>query len=348
MSRLSSKPMIATMLWAAGALLSPTNPDEIRQLELRVLGAAQRGDIPEAQALLLQVPANAFPAQKAAWRQCMLERFDRKGEADIKDAPFTAAVLAAYRTYWEKALVSPRAIDDPEKELTSRLAQLSGDPASDPTTMEATISERMAAEGYTGLFGRTLPLLEFMAWRTKETVRHKIDLPEGPQSIDVFFLDDFASMGWTHYATCGRSASGGWTKPEGIYSIRGWQGDLEGESFRVSLLAHEAQHHFDRRYADVIESWELEYRAKLVEIILAEESLSHRLNHFSSGIGDEKSSPHAYANNRVIGGLLSRTNARNAGELGSLRAEELASVARKLLEESTQRLDWALSAKGSP
>ena len=332
-------------IFLVGALAADPSVEAIRQLEMRALGAAQRASIPDAQALLRQIPAAT--EKNAEWRQCMFDRFDGKVDLEAGLPPFTAAVLRDYRLYWEAAFVDAESRDTQEAQLLARLQSLTGAPYPTLDDLEPLVAQRMANEGYHGLFGRTLPLLEFMAWKTVDETHYEVPLPSGNEPIAVFFLDDFASRGWTHYATCGRSASGGWTKPEGVYSIRGWQEDIDSENFKVSLLGHEAQHHYDLRYADVVEQWELEYRAKLAELYLSETTLADLIDRFANGRSDSKESPHGYGNGIVIGGLLMKTGARSAETLKQRPVPEIKTAARALLRESTERLDRALAAKTS-
>ncbi|MGI8706028.1 MAG: hypothetical protein ACR2JJ_09605, partial [Sphingomicrobium sp.] len=105
--------------------------------------------------------------------------------------------------------------------------------------VEAKLRERLKAGGHHVLMGRTPPLLEFMVWSSETSDVHQVALPEGSHSIEVKILDDFASLGWSAYATCDRSFTGGWVKPDAIYAVRpGWK-DLTAENFQVSFLAHE-------------------------------------------------------------------------------------------------------------
>ncbi len=94
-----------------------------------------------------------------------------------------------------------------------------------------------------------------------------MELPEGTQDYAVKFLDGFIMKSWLDYISFGETGTGGWSNGDGlIHCVRAaW--DLESEDFQVSLLKHEAQHAMDQvRYKDITNK-ELEYRAKLVELI---------------------------------------------------------------------------------
>jgi hypothetical protein len=102
------------------------------------------------------------------------------------------------------------------------------------------------------LFGVTAPLREWMAWTRQQTLQYEVLLPEGPQTTRVVILDDFVSFGWSHYATCGRRATGGWACADALYAVRPRYPSLASEEFRVTFLGHEAQHLADMARAAVV------------------------------------------------------------------------------------------------
>lgn len=69
------------------------------------------------------------------------------------------------------------------------------------------------------------------------------------------------------YLTFGRYGTGGWASPDGTINCIEQAYDFESERFLVSLLKHEAQHTLDMKNFPGITPAELEYRAKLVELI---------------------------------------------------------------------------------
>ncbi|MGH8188251.1 MAG: hypothetical protein ACREUC_16965 [Steroidobacteraceae bacterium] len=56
----------------------------------------------------------------------------------------------------------------------------------------------------------------------------------------------------------------------------------------------------DQREFPDLAPWQLEYRAKLVELALAVETRAQVLTKFSEDQGDDPASPHSYANRRVL------------------------------------------------
>ena len=139
--------------------------------------------------------------------------------------------------------------------------------------LEPAITRLIHAAGSHGLLGVTSPLRELMLWRTETETRYDVELPEGRQPVTVVFMDDFASLGWAGFATCDRHHTGGWTKPDRLYAVRSAY-DTGSENFRVSYLAHEAQHFFDNHRFPRLERQDLlEYRAKLAELAEADSTV---------------------------------------------------------------------------
>jgi hypothetical protein len=126
-------------------------------------------------------------------------------------------------------------------------------------------------------------------------------------------------------------------RPDAIYAVRpGWR-DLNGENFLVSFLAHEAQHFADRERFQNLESWELEYRAKLVELMLADTTLTRLLVAFSNSQSDDPAIPHAYANNRVLAALRKRLNLDAEAALDNVPREALRQAVDAELRADTGR-----------
>jgi len=121
-----------------------------------------------------------------------------------------------------------------------------------------------------------------------------------------------------------------------------FEGDLDSDAFRASLLGHETQHLADLSRFSELEPWELEYRAKLTELWKARDSLPALLAKFASSQSDDKNSPHTYANRRVLSVLRDRLQEQNVTstqpDLGDVPPPTLRAAAREqLIEDSSQR-----------
>jgi hypothetical protein len=155
------------------------------------------------------------------------------------------------------------------------------------------------------LGGVTAPLHEFMLWRQQTTQRETIALVDGTVDIQVTLLDGFVSLGWAAWGTCERSHTGGWATSDGIMVVApAWK--LDSEDYLVSLQAHEAQHFSDYRIYPKLASPDLEYRAKLVELALANQTQRALLEQFTAGAKRDRTLPHSFANYWVVEHLRMR------------------------------------------
>lgn len=121
------------------------------------------------------------------------------------------------------------------------------------------------------LGGRTGGYYGPYIWTTSEETTYAVELPDGIQNYTVCFLDGFLSRSWLDYLSFGAISTGGWTNENGLIHCIRDSYDLESEAFTVSLLKHEAQHTMDLSINPNLSPTELEYRAKLVELIYSKE-----------------------------------------------------------------------------
>jgi hypothetical protein len=314
---------------------SPAAKTAIREADRAILQA----DGDAALRALRAVPAAEFLGEDAAFRTCMLDRFGGRAPVSVLhgvDDPWVRDVLASYQGYWWHALAAPSQHQALEASLFERLRALLGKgaaPAADFDALEQQLGDAIEKHGYHSLRGLTPPLRELMLWQAQETRPYDVALPDGPQHVLVEVLDGFASQGWNHYGNCGRSSTGGWVGEERLFVVRSAYRSLEDETFRVSFLGHEAQHFADKRRFAGLSDWELEFRAKLVELVQADGTSAKLLARFADTQGDDAGVPHGYANGRVIAALREALGA-------DPRAAAVAQVqraARQILLEDTRR-----------
>jgi hypothetical protein len=305
--------------------------------------ALLQGDARRALQALAAVPAAQFGAKDAGNRACLFERFDRDAppalSTPIHDV-FVRRVIEAYRDHWWHALRAPAQRDALENRLFLRLRTLlapAADGARDIEALKPALNARLRAAGYHALAGdRTLPLQELMIWRRQDIRDEQVELPDGMQRVRLEVLDDFAVRGWSHYARCGLGSAAGWATTEGVFAVRPAYDDLEGEEFKVSLLGHEAQHFSDYARFPGLLPWQLEYRAKLVELWMASQTQANLLKRFSFAQSDDPDSPHTCANRRVLQALKQRLPA--GADLTKVPLPEIRAAALAALRDDSQRL----------
>lgn len=306
----------------------------------KAIGSALQADMPAARQALAKVPASEFVGSDARTRDCIFTRFapDADGSLPTDLPPVAARALGVYRAYWRAAMLQPSSRHAEEERLRRNLARLLNLPR-DTTlaNVEERLLEQLKLLDLHGLAGRTAPLRELMVWRSQTEEQRDVALPEGAHRIKVFTLDDFASFGWAAYATCDRTSTGGWVKPEGIYAVTpGWR-DMQDESYLVSFLGHETQHFADRERYGELQSWELEYRAKLAELALADTTLPKLLRAFAANQSVDAALPHSYANRAVLAALRTALKVDAEASLENVPKEEIKRAAEAALRDDSKR-----------
>ena len=303
---------------------------------------ALQGDISrDAPALYNLDPATLPPAERAR-RECLLSRFaDRRRVEPGTGDPFVDTLLDAYREYWTDSLLHRGDTVTRETRLHKKIDAARGKYAGalEKLTLDEstqTLVPILESRNLFAIAGVTLPFYELMVWRTNDTRTYDVALPERTVAVKVVLMDGFASLGWSAWATCDRSYSGGWTTRAAIYAVRQAY-DLDSEAYRVNLLVHESQHFSDYERFPKLEQPELEYRAKLAEIVRSEASTRELVARFASQGGDSRLVPHAWANAQVTADL-----GRTLGpDLATADPAALRSAAERLLRESSARLAGA-------
>lgn len=269
-----------------------------------VISLAIQGELAGSISSLRTISNEMLSPKDATARVCMLERFGApRIDSTVPDVPTAIASLVnAYQTYWHSQLMKTHNTESAQQQLIHALATLlnaNGANVSSDTDL-STITDAVVPfverHGMYALTGVTTPYAELMIWRVQGERRYPITLAEGSVDVTVAFLDDFVVSGWLHYATCGRRGTGGWAKTDKLFALKS-RYDLASESFQVSYLSHEGQHFFDFKKFPELEQPELEYRAKLAELIAAksEDYLRELLKNFASEAARDRAIAHPHA-----------------------------------------------------
>lgn len=346
----------APLFLALAAMLSTAQaqaPDESTPAATAAIAestsAILQGDSARALAALEATPAVEFQGKDADYRACMLERYHAKRPVlttATVDGAFVRDVLGDYQVYWWRAMAAPGQRATHEAALLEKLRKRLGPGAAKAASMdeiEPFLQTQLEQHGVHAQLGRTPPLRELMVWRKQDTRMFDVQLPEGPYTVQVELLDDFVSRGWMAYGRCERGSAGGWATDKALYAVvpRYTQG-LDSEEFRVVFLGHETQHFADQNAYPGIASWELEYRAKLVELAQGREVSAKRLDYMLTAQSDDMNSPHTYANKRVVADLTARLG--QAPDKVSI--DRLQQAARDQLLEDTRRRKSATAQAG--
>jgi hypothetical protein len=317
-----------------------------------VYAAALAGDMVTGMVLLDALPATMLSPEQRKAADCIRARFGASPpEVPADLPPVTADILHAYRNYWRDVMLRKATPADGESALLVELCRILGARGSTKADLDAASDAAKAAieaEGLFALTGVTLPYFELMVWRRNMRTTYRVPLPEREVEVTVVFLDDFVSLGWAGFATCERSHTGGWATATELYAVRSAY-DIDSENFRVSYLAHEAQHFADYPRFPRLAQPELEYRAKLTELAQAATTTHDLVTRFAARSDPDRAIPHQCANfwvtNHLTQALLGHeVDLSTSIGWQALPPGRINAAARELLVASTRSLE----SRGAP
>ncbi len=263
-------------------------------------------------------------------------------------------VLLSYGRYLVRVLSNHIPTAEAEVLLRDDLLPLAGislDKLLSLDDLEEALATHFRERGLYFLGGQTLPYYGPYIWKRMESKEFSVELPNGSQEVVVHFLHEFLLCGWHHFHSYGKSSAGGWAKwgeanwPDGLYCVYdAWKmkNGLDSQKFQVSLLKHEAQHLSDFQKFPSLTPVNLEYRAKLVELIYLS-SLEDRFLWFLQDANDDPDAPHPQAAHRIIADLSRRLfNVEYVSEEEKWRGikyEQIQDMARLLLSENSKALE---------
>ena len=254
---------------------------------------------------------------------------------------FVDNVLRIYRAYWVRVLMMEEESSEGFKNLKNELSSLlisSGYQESNKPIQQ--IKSILNDKGYHILTGRTFPYQEMMIWKDQVEKKYQIQLTDTIQEMNLVVLNDFVSKGWLSFSSFGYNASAGWATNNQLFIVAP-QYNLDSESFYISYLKHEARHLIDKKLFN-LGTTELEYRAKLTELIYADKTSIKLLNKFIIEGNKTSKSPHGKANYRLISNLSKQLfNKKHETDLNKWREidkEKIQMTARNLLLQNTLKM----------
>jgi hypothetical protein len=274
-----------------------------------------------------------------------IERSDGLDLARI-ESPVVREIAELFQSYWLDALMQEAPLDVLERRLKSRLDNLlvEHDFASaldDEDTLFENVEAFIRGEGYFAQSGRTPPLLDLMIWTSNDMAVESVELTDGTYDVELNYIDDFVSYGWSNFAAFGMASTGGWAKKDGLYCICRHY-DLDSERFKLSFLKHEARHYADFGLYPELQPADLEYRGKLTELAYSEEGTYRLLEQFTKAANRVENAPHPLANWYVVEGLSELLPdgkwPADASAWESIPKEQIRQAARRLLENHDSKL----------
>ncbi len=275
-----------------------------------------------------------FPDQSELYNRFM-EVFEKEQYITYDVDAELNEILTIYQQYYREVFYLCMEREKAADRLKEKLAEFLGTDGKDITLddmEEQQVARVFISRGFHFLGGRTSGYYGPYIWRTTETQNYEVELPHGIQTYTVKLLDGFISQSWADYLSFGRTGTGGWSDGDGMINCIKSSYDLESEAFKVSLLKHEAQHARDLSINKNMSSEDLEYRAKLVELIYS--SQRNLLERFiQEADNSDRSNGHAAAAERIIDGFVRKLNL-NPAEVEKLPNRQVQAVAEMLFNES--------------
>jgi hypothetical protein len=172
--------------------------------------------------------------------------------------------------------------------------------------IEELLKTAIAKEGFHYLGGDTQGYFGPYIWKSTTPVTYPVALPGTAQDLTVNMMEGFVSRSWLDYLSAGKIGTGGWAKNGELYCVKdAYKTKMDSPSYLVSYLKHEAQHVRDMARYPAISSVQLEYRAKLVELIYYPNILRFK-SFLSEADGSDQGNSHAYASYLIVGDLSKR------------------------------------------
>jgi hypothetical protein len=162
-----------------------------------------------------------------------------------------------------------------------------------------TLLDELRAEGFHVQGGRTRPFEDLFVWRDDQVRDFEVDLGDTTVTVTVHFMAEFVSQGWMGWVTADHAHAGGWAKKDALYCMAD-RYDVESEQFLISYLKHEGRHFVDYVRFPELDQIDLEYRAKLTEIVHLEDGLPATMETFVGMAAPNPAAPHAIASHAVV------------------------------------------------
>ena len=243
-------------------------------------------------------------------------------------------VLRRYEDYLKYVLANKKPTEEYKEYIVKCFNEFFPD-VTDFDEFEKVFQLFFTEQGLFANFGVTAPFPTLYLWEKQTKHEIEVELPETTVTMNVYEMDGIVTHGWYDYLTFGVVGAGGWVDDDGCYYFAE-KYDTDSEDFKVSLLKHEGQHFHDLSVDPDMPSVDLEYRAKLVELVYLQEQAT--FNSFLNNIGDDLNYPHSYANKRIVAELSQRIFNEELvtdKERWSAEYEKVSGIARQLLEADT-------------
>ena len=248
------------------------------------------------------------------WKNKMFARFVTKDEVieNTSGNKILFDIANIYRDYWREELLKEKPENRTDTILyqnltnyliSNKLTDISRDSLSRTIKNDSELKRIIENEGFKTRFLYRNGFQEIIIW-DKETINeYEVILPKDTIMTKVIFMENYHLNGYDNYASMGSSQVGGWaTKEDASLHCNKGEYDLSSEKFKVSYLKHESIHFTDLNDYPNLSSADLEYRAKVIELMYCtENTIQDRIIEFINGADStERTHSHPYANYSII------------------------------------------------
>lgn len=265
---------------------------------------ALQGDITKALSHVEQFADTDLSEEQIKVKQKFINRFKNNNDDFVygTENKSVLELIEIYRAYWKEVLMNESSRDTAEKKLQkivsdylykNYFANLNEDKQKVHDDFADYVHKFLMDQGVKSTTGKTAGIYDLLLWQKENHSDYDVTLPEGKVTVKVVFMNDVVTMGWEDYATLGKYYPGGWATDKELFCV-GTAYDTASESFKVSYLQHEGQHFSDYKVFPNLSGPDLEYRAKLVELTYAKESLYNLIKFFLVNSKNDRDNPHAF------------------------------------------------------
>ena len=258
---------------------------------------------------LLDVPDTLMSEKDIRFKKEFEQRFryneDRSNYIN-KIEPELKSLLKLYSEYWHRALKSDASVHDSsfvlslKKFLKRNDSEFVKSDSLSDDSINSVLTDYINSLGFiTTGYAKTGKLFDLLIWKSQYDSMYVFAIKDDTIKVNVTFMEDFATLGWEEYATFGKYYPGGWATDNGLFCVKDAY-DLQSEEFLISYLAHEGRHFSDYVLLPRLNGEELEYRAKLTELSLADKTLYKTIEFFVNNAIKDSDNSHAKANYLVI------------------------------------------------
>ncbi|WP_343674454.1 hypothetical protein [Chitinophaga sp.] len=251
------------------------------------------------------------------------------------------SLLVIFHRYWRQSLLDTA--QNYDGELATELCRFFHVENQPIDSLNATFNAYIKSKQLfsTDGIGKVGRLYDLLVWRKQTDTTYSLHLNKEHLNVHVVLMQNFVTLGWEDYATLGKFYPGGWAVTDALYCVSDSY-DKKSEKFLVSYLAHEGRHLKDYGLFPGIKGKDLEYRAKLTELSMADSMLFPLIKFFISNANKNSVNDHPLANYNVMSDLSKRLFHKefedDITKWKALPVKKINNTAYRLLKENTKAM----------